>query len=269
MEQIEVAGQSVPVWRRRASAGADGARTIVFLHGLFRCPADYEPFLTELAQRLGGAAVVAPFLLGNNFLERPPKSLAACRELADGLLDALGVRNAPGGYDLVGHSTGGTMALALAAREPRPHAVVAINPILPILPEKRGVPGFVLRGARISAKQVFGLAGPWGTGLGLVGRTGLRLGWTFLRKYGASAALIRSIAEFDWKQLERAPAMPVHLLLGAGDEFFTPAADLEATLRAGPFPTALVRRLPEENSHEWLLLRPARAVELVSAALGT
>jgi hypothetical protein len=60
----------------------------------------------------------------------------------------------------------------------------------------------------------------------------------------------------------------VHLLLGAGDEFFTPAPDLESTLRAGPFPTARVRPLPEENSHEWLLLRPQRAAELVAAALG-
>jgi hypothetical protein len=144
---------------------------------------------------------------------------------------------------------------------------VAINPILPILPEKRGVREFVRRGLRIGRKQFLGQAGPWGKGIWLVVSTGPALGWTFARKYRASAALIRSIAEFQWEQLERAPATPVHLLLGAGDEFFTPSTDLEATLRAGPFPTALVPPVSGQNSHEWLLLDPKLAAELVDGAL--
>jgi pimeloyl-ACP methyl ester carboxylesterase len=264
MDAIEVDGQSVPVWERPAGAGAGRARTLVFLHGLFRRPADYEPFLTDLARRLGGPRVVAPFFLGNNGLRRPPTSLAACQALARGLLDALGMHPS-GEYDLVGHSTGATMALALASREPRPRAVVAINPILPT---EHGVPGFLARGALITLKQVMGRAGPWGAGLGLALRTGLPFLATFASDLPASTQLIQSIAAFEWQQLEPAPATPVHLLLGAGDEFFTPAPDLEPALRAGPFPTARVCRLPQENSHEWLLLRPDRAGELVAAALG-
>lgn len=268
MDAIEVDGQSVPVWERPAGPGAGRARTLVFLHGLFRRPADYEPFLSELARRLGGPRVVAPFFLGNNALERPPESLAACERLADSLLDALGARRSVGGYALVGHSTGGTMALALASREPRAHAVVAINPILPTLPERRGVPQFLALGLKITGKQLLGLAGPWPAGWSLFARTGAALAWTFARKCGASSALIRSIARFEWRQLERAPATPVHLLLGAGDEFFTPPPDLEAVLsEGGPFPTARVLRLPDENSHEWLLLSPHCAAEFVAAAI--
>lgn len=265
MDPIAVDCQSVPVWERPAGSGAGRARTIVFLHGLFRRPADYAPFLEALARRTGGARVVAPFFLGNNGLARPPRSLVACEELADGLLEALGIRSAAGGHDLVGHSTGGTMALALASHGPRAGPVVAINPILPV---EHGVASFLLRGLLISLKQVTGLAGPWSAGCRLVLRTGLPFAGNFARNVPASLELIRSIAAFEWHRLRSAPATPVQFLLGAGDEFFTPTADLEAALRAGPFPTARVRRLPDENSHEWLLLRPERAAELVATALG-
>jgi len=260
--RLAVGGRIVPYWEL-AGSGAGTERTIVFLQGLFRRPTDYRPFLEDLARRTGGARIVAPFLFGNGGLTRPPRSLDACAELARETLEALEIGGAGRSYELVGHSTGGTMALALASRAPPPRRVVAINPILPT---SFGAAGFVPRALRIAAKQLSGSAGPWKCGLFVALCTTSLCALNAISRPDAHAALVRSIAGFRWQDLGRAREVPVQLLLGAGDEFFTPPPRLQETLRDGPLPTALVTPVPGVNSHEWLLLEPERAAERVSSA---
>jgi pimeloyl-ACP methyl ester carboxylesterase len=260
--RVAVAGQIVPCWELTGS-GAAAERTVVFLHGLFRRPPDYGPFLEALARRTGGARIVAPFLFGNGGLKRPPRSLADCIELARETLGVLEIGGAGKGYELLGHSTGGTVALALASRAPPPGRVVAINPIQET---SFGAAGFVPRALRIAAKQLGGSAGPHKCGLHVALVTTPLCALNAIWRADAHVPLVQSIAAFRWQDVGRARALPVQLLLGAGDEFFDPPPDLEARLRAGPFPTAQVSPVTGVNSHEWLLLEPERAAGLVSSA---
>lgn len=95
----------------------DGARPRVYLHGL---GASSGPYFTSVALRppLAGSRSLLLDLLGFGISDRPvdfPYTLDAHADAVAEALRAAGVAAA----DVIGHSMGGAVALALAARHPR------------------------------------------------------------------------------------------------------------------------------------------------------
>jgi pimeloyl-ACP methyl ester carboxylesterase len=263
-----VAGLAVPVftWNPR------GARTLVFLHGFARSPLDYGAWLEGLA-RADDLRIVAPFLYANASLETRPESFRACVALTRRTLAALalegGVRGAPA---IVGHSTGGAVALALGTARPTPRALVAVNPLLPV---PYGPAGFVLRGLRIAARQLVGRSGP----LLAAWRHHLVSGGAYLanltRRPASTWRLMKDLARFElpaWRLLADAGGargrrldVPAHVLLAPDDEFFREPPDLGAWLSIAYRRVTLER--VRARGHEWPMLHAELAARHTRAAL--
>ena len=106
------------------SASGDGALTLVFLHYFAGSGGAWDAVAAELA---GEFRCVAPDLRGHGASPAAPHAQA----VADGADDVASVVAALGvtDYALVGHSMGGKLALALAARRPPGlRAVVLVAP---------------------------------------------------------------------------------------------------------------------------------------------
>jgi pimeloyl-ACP methyl ester carboxylesterase len=95
-----------------AEAGAGGA--VVLLHQTPRSWDEYREVLPLLGQR---SRAIALDMLGFGASARPPEpvSIEACGRSVIALLDALGL----GRVDLVGHHTGGVVAVEVAGRHPQ------------------------------------------------------------------------------------------------------------------------------------------------------
>jgi pimeloyl-ACP methyl ester carboxylesterase len=265
---LDVAGLRVPVF----TWNAGGARTLVFLHGFARSPLDYGDWLARMAAA-EDLRIVAPFLYANASLEAPPESFRACVALTRRTLAALalegGVRDAPA---IVGHSTGGAVALAMGTARPAPRALVAVNPLLPV---RYGPAGFIGRGLRIAARQLAGRTGP----LLAAWRHHLASGGPYLanllRRPASTWRLMRDLAAFQlpaWRLLADATGargrrlgVPAHVLLAPDDEFFREPPELGAWLAVTHRRVVLER--VAARGHEWPMLRAGLAAEHTLAAL--
>ena len=264
-ETVRVRGEVVPVTVvEPASGGAD----LLFLHGYARDPRDYAALLECLARE--GHRVVAPFLFANGALRTPPVHFWACVALAlrtAGRLVDEG-RLAPGA-PTVGHSTGGAVTLTLGAAPFAPRALVAINPVQP---SEDPPLLFMLRSAWMNTKMALGLAGEGPRGRAILRETGGRFYGNWLRSPLRNYRLIGGLRAFDhdalsrWYRRRGAFDGPATVLYGHGDEFYPSVEGMREGLGA-VFPRFALEELLDQNSHEWLLLRPERAAERVLRAL--
>jgi pimeloyl-ACP methyl ester carboxylesterase len=103
-------------------------RTAVLLHGKNFCAATWQDTITALAAK--GYRVIAPDQIGFCKSSKPTSyqySVAALATLTRGLLDQAGVT---GKVQLVGHSTGGVIAVRFALLYPqRVERLVLVNPL--------------------------------------------------------------------------------------------------------------------------------------------
>ncbi len=110
-----------------AAGGRPNGRTVVLLHGKNFCSVTWEGAARSLAR--AGYRVIAPDQIGFCKSSKPagyPYSLAAMATLTDALLARAGV----GGVTLVGHSTGGMLAVRMALLTPqRVERVILVNPL--------------------------------------------------------------------------------------------------------------------------------------------
>jgi len=270
-EWLDAGGQRVPLWTYGPPAG----RPIVFLSGYGRPPADYHEILAALAGGLD-RPILAPFLYANHGLARPPRTLGECVDLTRAFLASLvrAGRLRARDPDLFGHSTGGTVAMALGHADPEPASILAINPIFPVRFTSK-VFGFLARSSRILGKQLAGLSGPMARGWGLLLRKGPRYSVNQLRNPSAAMALARDIGAFRLEDLARYAEVPskgsircpVTIVYGRGDEYFDLPHDLEDRL-ADTCTDLRLRILDDRNSHEWLLMAPALGAVVAARALG-
>ena len=98
------------------SSGKEGAPPLVLIHGMYVSHYYFKPVLTQLAERF---SVTAIDLIGFGESDRPaPEKFAydaaAQADIVDEVMGALGIASAA----VVGHSMGGGVAVALAARHP-------------------------------------------------------------------------------------------------------------------------------------------------------
>lgn len=111
-----------------APSAAPNGRTAVLLHGKNFCAATWQDTITALAAN--GYRVIAPDQIGFCKSSKPTGyqySVAALATLTRGLLDQAGVT---GKVQLVGHSTGGVIALRFALLYPqRVERLVLVNPL--------------------------------------------------------------------------------------------------------------------------------------------
>lgn len=257
-------GEDVPV----TLFGGTGSEPLLFLHGYARHPLDYRLALEELARR--GRRVVAPFLFANHRLRRPPSSFWDCaalgRRTREALVDAgLVTRGTP----VLGHSTGGAVALTLGAAPHPPPRILAVNPVQP---SRRHVVSFVLRSGWMNVKLAVGRGGNGRLGRRVLRESAPRFYANWLRKPCRGVALIEGLTGYTYERLERwfdgAPsqASRARILYGAGDEFYPASDGLEAGL-SRVLSNCDVRRLADECSHEWLMVRPTRLADEVEAFL--
>lgn len=110
-----------------APSGTANGRTVVLLHGKNFCSATWDNTITALAAH--GYRVIAPDQIGFCKSSKPAGyqySVAALATLTRGLLDAAGARKVL----LVGHSTGGVIAMRFALLFPeRIERLVLVNPL--------------------------------------------------------------------------------------------------------------------------------------------
>lgn len=271
--QQSVRGESVPVTivEPRSDVVSErprGGRDVLFMHGYARHPLDYRLLLEEAARR--GWRVVAPFLFANNGLRTPPRHFWACAALAARTVEALrqaGVVAA--GAPIFGHSTGGAVSYTLARLDPAPPAVLAINPVQP---SSRHPLLFIARSGWMNTKMFVGLAGEGRTARAVLSEGAGRFYRNWLRRPGPAYQLIGGLRAFDYGRLERwlrrggGSRTRAGVLYGCGDEFYPSHTGIEQGLQRS-FDRVELRVLEEENSHEWLLLRPAKAVDALEAFL--
>jgi len=268
MESVRVRGEDIPV----TTFGASGGRPLLYLHGYARHPLDYRLALEEVARR--GWRVVAPFVFANHRLRRPPTSFWACAALGRRTREAL-VAAGVVAHDtpVFGHSTGGAVALTLGATPtttPPPPRILAVNPVQP---SQRNVVSFLLRSAWMNTKLALGVAGNGRLGRLVLRESGVRFYGNWLRDPRRGLALIDGLTRYSYPRLERwfdgVPNAATHarVLFGAGDEFYPASDGFEAGL-ARVFERCDVRRLANENSHEWLMIRPERFADEVQAFCG-
>lgn len=235
---------------------------LVFLHGYARHPLDYRLMLEEVARR--GRSIVAPFLFANHRLQRSPRSFWDCAALGLRAYEALVAsgRIDPG-TPVLGHSTGAAVSLALGAGPAPPRRILAVNPVQP---SRRRTLSFVLHSGWMNTKLALGRAGDGRLGRQVLRESGARFYANWFRDPCRGLALIDGLRGYDYDRLARwfdgAPnrASRARVLYGAGDEFYPSLDGLEAGL-ARVYERSDVRVLEDENSHEWLMIRPARLAD--------
>jgi pimeloyl-ACP methyl ester carboxylesterase len=265
MQSLRVRGEDIPI----TTFGALGARPLLFLHGYARHPLDYRLALAEVARR--GWRVVAPFLFANHRLRRPPTSFWACAALGRRTHEALLAAGLVGrDTPVFGHSTGGAVALTLGAAPAPPPRILAVNPVQPA---ERHVMSFVLRSGWMNTKLALGVAGDGRLGRQVLRESGVRFYVNWLRDPCRGLALIEGLTRYSYPRVDRwfggAPNTDssARVLFGAGDEFYPESEGLEAGL-GRVFTRFDVRRLTDESSHEWLMIRPARLADEVQSFCG-
>jgi pimeloyl-ACP methyl ester carboxylesterase len=264
VQSVRIRGEDVPL----TTFGEPHARPLLFLHGYARHPLDYRLALEEVARR--GWRVHAPFLFANHRLRRPPRSFWASAALGRRTLEALiSAGRIPHDTPVFGHSTGGAVALSLGAVPAPPPRILAVNPVQP---SERHVVSFVLRSGWMNTKLALGIAGDGRLGRQVLCESGVRFYANWLRDPRSGLALIEGLTRYSYPRLERwfdgtpNAATRARVLYGAGDEFYPASEGLEAGL-ARVFAHLDVRRLADENSHEWLMIRPTRLADEVQAFL--
>ncbi|MEM9381007.1 MAG: alpha/beta hydrolase [Planctomycetota bacterium] len=268
-ETVPVRGESVPVTTIDPPPGAATRGDALFLHGYARHPIDYADLLQEVARR--GRRVVAPFLFANNGLHHPPTTFWACAALAHRTVQAL--RDAgrlDPGAPVFGHSTGGAVGLTLGTLDPAPPGLFAINPVQP---SARRAPAMMLSSAWMNTKMGLGLAGEGHRARRVLRDSSGRFYGNWLRKPRAAVGLIGGLRAFTYERLLRwyrphVPSdVPVRVVYGVGDEFYPSTEGLEEGL-GRVFSRCDLVRLETENSHEWLMIRPEKAVDELERFLG-
>jgi pimeloyl-ACP methyl ester carboxylesterase len=224
---LRAAGEDIPVLVQ-----GEGTRTVLFLHGFSRPPAHYE-FLGDLA-REHDCRVVAPFLYPNNRLKHPPETFAACVALTHAVIRAMAETGLlEDGYAVVGHSTGGTVALCLASARPAPGSVLALNPLLPV---SYGPAGFAWRACAILRNQLLGRTVPVGRAWSHLLAHGSEVAANAMRRPLVTWRLVQDLSRFELSLLRALTdrsgrsghrfAIPARLVYAERDEFFRLPADL-------------------------------------------
>ncbi len=266
--KVRVLGQEIPVceWL------SEGGPTLLFLHGFGRHPAQYG--MVHALARDHGFRVLAPFLYPNNSLAEPPRSFRACVALTRAVVRELqddGVLLA--GYSAIGHSTGGGVAQCLADATPRPGAILALNPVLPVT---YGPSGFLARSACITGNQLLGRTGSAFRGWALMLRHGGMMLANLARKLDVTWALATNLSRLQlqeyrllydsWGQRGVRFDVPTAIFQSQRDEFFRIPRDLRAWMGL-VFENFEIRRLRDVRGHEWPLMHPDLAAQKVSAWL--
>ena len=117
------------VFLRTVSAGVDaaGKPPLLLIHGISCCTGTWTPFVEELARRNDGPALIVPDLPAHGESAPPPRVLGIT-EFADWLEWLLRDLEA-GAVDVMGHSMGCQVALALADQYPaRVRRLVLLGP---------------------------------------------------------------------------------------------------------------------------------------------
>lgn len=267
---ILVAGENVPVMILDPAADAPGAhlQDLVFLHGYGRPPQDYRDFLGAVAAE--GYRILAPFLFANGGLQRGPVHFWSCMRLAHRTIERLmqeGMLAA--GAPVIGHSTGAAVSLTMAKGPLGPRAIVAINPVQP---SRTASVFFMARSAWMNTKMAVGLAGDGARARQVLLDSGGRFWANWLRRPIRHFRLIGGLRAYDYGSLARwyqdlVPVeVPAAVVYGHGDEFYPSAEGLRAGLEKS-FRTVEVIEREEQNSHEWLLVRPELAAALTAPLL--
>ncbi|MEM6671618.1 MAG: alpha/beta hydrolase [Planctomycetota bacterium] len=259
---VWVRGDEVPVTIVEPATGTLSGQDLLFLHGYARRPLDYRLFLEELAER--GRRVVAPFIYANNGLRHTPRHFWTCAGLTLRTCEALVAEGTlqPGAV-AVGHSTGGAVTLTLGRLDPQPRALLAFNPVQP---SSRSPVEFMARSLWMNTKLFLGLAGEGRRARKMLSSTTLDFYGNWLRDPRASTELIGGLRAYDYEALARwyepnVPcAVPARVIYGRGDEFY-PSVDGLADGLGRLFATFDLVVLDDQNSHEWMMIRPDRAAD--------
>ncbi len=259
-----VLGQPLPVWDSCVVEGQDGlavagvgeppdaaadARPVlVFLHGWGLAPPAYRALLTALASRY---RVVAPFIPGL-CSNRPVWTYTSHGELA-AVIAAVLDQMQLGVFHLVGQSTGGGIAVALAADQPE--RVVSLTLIdasgLPRLAARR--PVFARMRELVAETAAFGITAP---------------GFAMARSFGDSiisgrAALVRAAQiplREDLSERFTAITAPTLILWGECDRLFPVVA---GHAMAALIPGARLE-IVRGGWHSWEINRHAEAATFIT-----
>jgi pimeloyl-ACP methyl ester carboxylesterase len=248
---------------------------LVLVHGLATTRAIWRHVVPRLARSRRVVAVDVPGFGGS-----PPAGAgfdldAVARALERGLPPDL----AGGRYDLVGHSMGAAVALALARR--RPHAVRALvlvspggmQPLPPAAAEAAALVGAQLIGLRRLAAPL--AVSPWGRRLLLVGGSvdGARFAPEEVRamvraSHGAQRirAALAAVARADLRDAAASLPLPLGVLRGARDPVVRAAVVRALAERRAGLPTGTI----PDSGHIPMMERPqafADALEQMLDAL--
>jgi pimeloyl-ACP methyl ester carboxylesterase len=234
---------------------------VYLLTGWGRPPSDGYLQIVEPLVREFEVELHAPFLYGDHSLTRPPIGIAESVERTIELMSSTHEPDEP--FLAVGHSTGASVALLLACHGLHPSGVFGISPLLGV---DYGWPGFLARGLRMSARHLLGMSGPFSRSFPLAMKTGLPYVCNALRKPRALARCLQGFADFDHERVLGSCGtqfqFPVRVLIGERDEFFDVPDSIGRDL-AAVFPRAHVRRMAGMKTHEWCLLYPEVAADLL------
>ncbi len=265
MPTVHTRGEDVEL----TTFGVEGAPPLLYLHGYARHPRDYRLALEAVARR--GFRVVAPFLFANHRLRRPPRSFWACAALGRRVRAALITDGrVAASTPVFGHSTGGAVALTLGAAPEPPPRILAVNPVQP---SERHPVSFVFASGWMNTKLAFGRSGSGRVGRQVLRESGPRFYANWLRRPCDGLALIEGLTRYTYPRLDRwfggvrNETTRVRVVYGAGDEFYPSGAGLAAGL-GRVYTDVDVRSLEDEDSHEWLMVKPERLADEVAGFCG-
>jgi hypothetical protein len=124
----------------------------------------------------------------------------------------------------------------------------------------------------MNVKLGLGLAGDGRLGRLVLRESGLRFYANWLRNPRCGVVLIEGLTKYSYERLDRwfgghrNGTSRARVVYGAGDEFYPTSDGFEAGL-ARLFERSDVLRLADENSHEWLMIRPQRVADEVEVFL--
>jgi len=222
---------------------------LVFLHGFGCRPSYYLSLIKLLSENF---EVIAPKMLGINYLEKQPTSINEYAELILDFCSSLQVEHSC----IVGHSLGGAVAFRIGDILSGHFYLIGINPVLPV---NYGLLGFAARALYKNIRESLGITG--GLRGVLFGNTILLPAlFNLLRNRTASIDTVSDISNFTYQNMN--VTQPALILYGERDELFDLDERITEQIK-GSFSHVTIKRLSKLN-HDWPVFHPKLAAREIS-----